>query len=133
MALRIAYAEADLRERVKRAGGSWNIVIEYRWAEGKSERSSTLVADLLAQKVEVAGECADAIPPRELGDHSYFAHLVVEDVDEYHQRAVERGAEIVKPLRDEPWGMRGFGLRTVDGHRVMIGSRLVQESGRGSR
>lgn len=25
-------------------------------------------------------------------------------------------------LRDEPWGMREFGLRTADGHRLMIGS-----------
>jgi uncharacterized glyoxalase superfamily protein PhnB len=76
----------------------------------------------------MAGECPDAIPPRELGDHSYFGYLVVEDVDEYHQRAVEKGIEIVKPLHDEPWGMREFGLRTVDGHRVMIGSRRGQAS-----
>ena len=71
----------------------------------------------------MAGECPDAIPPRALGDHSYFGYLVVEDVDGYHRRAVERGAEIVKPLRDEPWGTREFGLRTADGHRVMIAGR----------
>ena len=35
----------------------------------------------------MAGECRDAIPPRELGDHSYFAYLVVENVDGYHDRA----------------------------------------------
>jgi uncharacterized glyoxalase superfamily protein PhnB len=70
----------------------------------------------------MAGECPDAIPPRDLGDHSYFRYLVVDDVDEYHQRAVAAGAEIVKPLRDEPWGMREFGLRTSDGHRLMVGS-----------
>jgi uncharacterized glyoxalase superfamily protein PhnB len=70
----------------------------------------------------MAGECPDAIPPRDLGDHSYFGYLVVDDVDEYHQRAVAAGAEIVKPLRDEPWGMREFGLRTSDGHRLMVGS-----------
>src|SRR5262245_31785342 len=75
----------------------------------------------------MAGECRDAIPPRELGDHSYFAYLVVENVDGYHDRAVERGAEIVKPLRNEPWEMREFGLRTADGHRVMIASRLGHE------
>ena len=70
----------------------------------------------------MAGECRDAIPPRELGDHSYFGYLVVEGVDDYYQRAIAAGAEIVKALRDEPWGMREFGLRTVDGHRLMIGS-----------
>lgn len=34
------------------------------------------------------------------------------------------GAEFVKPLRDEPWGMREFGLRTADGHRIMIGQEM---------
>lgn len=72
----------------------------------------------------MAGHCPDAIPPRDLGDHSYFAYLVVDDADAYHARAVGAGAEIVKPLRDEPWGMREFGLRTADGHRMMIGSPL---------
>lgn len=72
----------------------------------------------------MAGECPDAIPPSELGDHSYFGYLVVEGVDDYYGRAVAKSAEIVKPLRDEPWGMREFGLRTTDGHRLMIGSRL---------
>lgn len=76
----------------------------------------------------MAGECRDAIPPRELGDHSYFGYLVVDSVDEYHARAVARGAEITKSLRDEPWGMREFGLRTADGHRVMLASRLAPPS-----
>ena len=70
----------------------------------------------------MAGECPDAIAPRDLGDHSYFAYLAVDDVDGYHARAVAAGATITKPLRDEPWGMREFGLRTADGHRIMIGS-----------
>jgi uncharacterized glyoxalase superfamily protein PhnB len=73
----------------------------------------------------MAGECSDAIPPRDLGDHSYFAYLAVDDVAAYHARAVAAGAEITKPLRDEPWGMREFGLRTADGHRLMIGSEMA--------
>ena len=72
----------------------------------------------------MAGECTDAIPPREIGDHSYFAYLAVDDVTAYHARAVAAGAEITKSLRDEPWGMREFGLRTADGHRIMIGSEI---------
>ena len=35
----------------------------------------------------------------------------VDDVDAVHARAVERGAEIVYVLRDEPWGVRRFMLR----------------------
>jgi uncharacterized glyoxalase superfamily protein PhnB len=34
-----------------------------------------------------------------------------------------RGVELIKPLRDEPWGMREFGVRTVDGHRMMFGAQ----------
>ena len=72
----------------------------------------------------MAGECTEAIPPAELGDHSYFGYLVVDGVDNYYNRARSKNVEIVKPLRDEPWGMREFGLRTVDGHRIMIGSHI---------
>jgi len=75
----------------------------------------------------MAGECPDAMPARELGDHSYFGYLVVDVVDEYYTRVVAENAEITKPLRDEPWGMREFGIRTSDGHRLMIGGSLDRE------
>jgi len=70
----------------------------------------------------MAGECRDALPPRELGDHSWFAYLVVDDLEALHARATAAGAEITKPLRREPWGMREFGVRTADGHRIMFAS-----------
>ena len=72
----------------------------------------------------MAGYCPDAIPPKDIGDHSYFAYLVVDDVDKYYQRVKSNGAEVLKTIRDEPWGMREFCLRTVDGHRIMIGQDL---------
>lgn len=68
----------------------------------------------------MAGECPDALPPAQLGDHSYFAYCVLSDIDAYHAQVTGRGAELCKPLRDEPWGMREFGVRTVDGHRIMF-------------
>lgn len=73
------------------------------------------------------GECPDAMGADELGDHSYFAYLEVDEVDTYHHRANEQGADIIKPLSEEPWGMREFGLRTVDGHRIMIGQDLEDQ------
>ena len=66
----------------------------------------------------MAGHCPDAIQPSDLGDHSYFGYFVVGDVDAYHQLVVSKGGEIIKPLKSEPWGMREFGLRTVDGQRT---------------
>jgi predicted enzyme related to lactoylglutathione lyase len=71
-----------------------------------------------------AGECHDAMAVRETGDHSYFMYLTVDDVAAFHDRAAAGGADITKPIRDEPWEMREFGLQTVDGHRIMIGQRI---------
>jgi predicted enzyme related to lactoylglutathione lyase len=72
----------------------------------------------------MAGECPDALPPRDLGDHSYFAYIVVSGIHDFYRSVQAKGAELMKSLRDEPWGMREFGVRTADGHRIMFGSPL---------
>jgi predicted enzyme related to lactoylglutathione lyase len=69
----------------------------------------------------MAGECPDALPPRELGDHSWFAYIEVDDIDALYASVAQRGAEVISPLADQPWGMREFGIRTVDGHRIRFG------------
>ena len=69
----------------------------------------------------MAGECPDAMPPSELGDHSYFAYLQIEDVDSLHESVRATDAKLCKTLRDEPWQMREFGVVTADGHRIMFG------------
>ncbi|HEX4013548.1 MAG TPA: VOC family protein [Candidatus Cybelea sp.] len=72
--------------------------------------------------VIMAGECPGALAPAALGDHSYFAYLEVDDAEALYAALVERGAEIQKALRLESWGMHEFGIRTIDGHRIMFGS-----------
>lgn len=44
----------------------------------------------------------------------------VNDVDEVHSRAVERGVEIVYPLTDEDWGVRRFFVLDPNGAVVNI-------------
>jgi catechol 2,3-dioxygenase-like lactoylglutathione lyase family enzyme len=44
----------------------------------------------------------------------------VDDVDAVHAEAVRRGAEIVHPLTDEPWGVRRFFLRDPNGIVVNV-------------
>ena len=44
----------------------------------------------------------------------------VADVDAVHARAVERGFEIVYPIRDEEWGVRRFMLREPSGTVVNV-------------
>ena len=45
----------------------------------------------------------------------------VEDADRLFALYVERGADIVEPIADRPWGMREFTLRDPNGHRFRIG------------
>jgi uncharacterized glyoxalase superfamily protein PhnB len=76
----------------------------------------------------MAGECPDAIPPSKLGDHSYFAYLQVEGIDLLHESVRAAGAQFCKPIRDEPWQMREFGVVTADGHRIMFGAPIDKET-----
>lgn len=70
------------------------------------------------------GECPDAIDPSELGDHSYFAYFVVDDADAYYEEVKANGVEIILQLKDKPWNMREFGIRTPEGYRIMIGGDI---------
>lgn len=67
------------------------------------------------------GECGDAMPASELGDHSYFGYLRVDDATRYYNDLREKGVEILSPLSDKPWNMREFTVRTPEGHRLTIG------------
>lgn len=71
-----------------------------------------------------AGQCPDALSPAQLGDHSYFAYLEIEEINSFYDSVRGKGAVISKSLRDEPWGMREFGLVTADGHRIMFASSI---------
>jgi catechol 2,3-dioxygenase-like lactoylglutathione lyase family enzyme len=74
------------------------------------------------------GECPDATPASELGDHSYFAYWNVEGVDQLHAEFAAKGALISSKPADKPWGLREFGLRTPDGHRITCGEVIVPRS-----
>ncbi len=70
------------------------------------------------------GECANERPASDTGDHSYFVHLLVDALDEYYREVAARGALIISPPADKPWGLREFSLRTPDGHRMTCGAPL---------
>ncbi len=69
------------------------------------------------------GECPDAIPPRDLGDHQYFAYIEFDDLNAYYANIQARGFEGASPV-DKPWGMREMIVQTPDGHRIMFGEDL---------
>jgi len=54
--------------------------------------------------------------------------IEVDDLDQTHSRATEMGATIVYPLTTEPWGVRRFFLRDLDGHLINILSHTSAET-----
>lgn len=71
------------------------------------------------------GECRDEVAASATGNHSWFVHLLVDDVDTYYQQVRARGAEILSPPADRPYGLREFVLCTPDGHRLVVGQPLT--------
>ncbi|HUA53402.1 MAG TPA: VOC family protein [Candidatus Sulfotelmatobacter sp.] len=91
-----------------------------KWPEGSDWR--------LAERDGVRmmlGQCPNETPASEIGAHSWYGYLEVDDVDALHAEIVARGAVATAP-RDAPYGMREFLVTTVDGHRFMF----AQEIGR---
>ena len=76
------------------------------------------------------GECADTAPAHETADHSYFACVTVKGIDQFYTEVLGNGASLMQGLADKPWGMREFGVRTPDGHRIMFGQELWAARGR---
>ena len=70
------------------------------------------------------GECADEMSAEESGNHSWFAHALVENVDEVYQEFLDRGAKILSKIENQPWGIRDFSVITPDGHRIVFGQLI---------
>ena len=75
------------------------------------------------------GECPNERPASELGDHSYFAYWNIEGLDQFYREVAARGAFVTSEPADKPWGLREFGLRTPDGHRITCGE-VIQNTHR---
>jgi uncharacterized glyoxalase superfamily protein PhnB len=71
------------------------------------------------------GECPNEMAARETGDHSYFAHVLVTDVDALYRDVCQRGATILFAPKDQSWGLREFGVVTPDGHRILFGQQIA--------
>ena len=70
------------------------------------------------------GHCPGETPARDTHNHSYFAYVNCEGIDDLYRECVERGATFEQHLADKPWGMREFGVATPEGHRIMFGQEL---------
>ena len=70
------------------------------------------------------GECPDEKPASDLGNHSYFAYWNLDDVDQFYQEIVAKGALVTSKPSNKPWGLREFGMQTPDGHRITCGQTI---------
>lgn len=70
------------------------------------------------------GECPDEMSAEESGNHSWFAHCVMENIDDYYAEVIERGAKILSNIESKPWGIREFCVVTPDGHRIVFGQLI---------
>ncbi len=50
--------------------------------------------------------------------------LIVDEIDSVYDRARNAGADIVRPLQDQPWGLRQFWVRHPDGYLLRPAERL---------
>lgn len=61
--------------------------------------------------------------PDEVGHRgTQSIYLVVDDADAVLKRAMDAGAEVVIPIKDEDYGGRGFTCRDPEGHVWTVGT-----------
>ena len=77
--------------------------------------------------VVMLGECANEPSAFETGDHSYFAYIDVENVDELYREYSAKEIEILNKIEDKSWSQREFSIRTIDGHRIMFGEVITKK------
>jgi uncharacterized glyoxalase superfamily protein PhnB len=66
----------------------------------------------------------DAGRARRKSEEHLDAYLVVAGIGELHDELVGRGAPIVKPLEERPWGTRDFYVEDPDGHILCFGEAV---------
>jgi len=71
------------------------------------------------------GECKDTNSAEDIGDHSYFAYIDVSNASDLYVELKGADVNFIKELASEPWGMKEFGIKTIDGHRIMFGEENI--------
>lgn len=70
------------------------------------------------------GHCKDDFSAEETNNHSYFAYVNCEGIDDLFLKYKDRQVEFTQEVADKPWGLREFGVRTPEGHRIMFGEEI---------
>ena len=51
-------------------------------------------------------------------------YAIVSNVSDLNKELKVSDVVFIKELTSEPWGMKEFGIKTVDGHRIMFGEDI---------
>lgn len=70
------------------------------------------------------GHCPNEVPASQINDHSYFAYIEVQGIDELYDEFLACGLTSLPAPESKPWGMRELMVTTPDGHRIMFGQDL---------
>ncbi len=73
-------------------------------------------------QVIIAWKSASAVDPELV---QVDVSVEVDDVDAAFERAVTDGLQIVRELRDEPWGIRRFFVRDPSGRTLNVASHIA--------
>jgi uncharacterized glyoxalase superfamily protein PhnB len=72
----------------------------------------------------MVGHCQGEMLARDTNNHSYFAYVNCDGIDELYSEYRGRGVEFTQRISDKPWGLREFGVVTPEGHRIMFGQEI---------
>lgn len=76
----------------------------------------------------MVGDCSGEMPAKETNNHSLFAYVNCDGIDELYNQYQQRGVKFNQQIADKPWGLREFGVETPEGHRIMFGQEISEES-----
>ncbi len=74
--------------------------------------------------IVMLGECPDDRSAFETMNHSYFAYIDVENIDDLYLEYRTKDVDVLSEIENKPWGQREFSVRTIDGHRIMFGEEI---------
>ncbi len=67
-----------------------------------------------------SGECEIFLCLNGQGERGMWLSIWIDDADVLHQQCLREGIEILRPPRDEPWGVRELHVRHPDGHVLRL-------------
>jgi catechol 2,3-dioxygenase-like lactoylglutathione lyase family enzyme len=76
------------------------------------------------------GHCPGDKRAAEIGSHSWFGYVEVDDVGALRSEFTARGGDCSQPT-DQPYGMREIVVTTPDGHRIVFGQDMNRHPGSG--